>query len=114
MLRIITAVFFAVSANGAVAQYCPEIKFARGASSGEVSGQVSDTLPLCFLFGSGEGQTARLQLFGSENACFTVAGVIDCQDDFSFRTQGRTYEVGVFQLFRRTAWEHFTLRLTIY
>ncbi len=101
-------------ALGASAQGCHEIKFARGASSGEVSGQVSETESLCFTFGSGAGQTARIEIFGSENACFVVDGIVDCTDDFTFTTQRRIYQIYVYQLFRSLGVEQFRLRLTIY
>jgi hypothetical protein len=95
------------------AQACSEIRFARGAFSGEAAGQVADGAPLCYTFGSGAGQTARLQILGNDNTCFTVRGVVDCQADFSFATSAQTYEVRVFQLVRRPGAETFTLRLTI-
>lgn len=113
MFRSLATLLFAALATGASAQSCSEIRFAPGASSGEVSGQVTDGSPLCFSFGTGAGQSARLQLFGSENTCFGVTGVIDCQDDFSFRTQRGMYRVMVHQLFRSPASETFTLRLSI-
>lgn len=113
MFRVIVALFLGLWASHAVAQSCSEIRFASGASSGAVSGHVTDGRPLCFTFGSGAGQTAQLQISGSENACFTVDGVVDCRYDFSFTTQPRTYTVNVFQILRSTASEDFTLRLTI-
>ena len=113
MLRMITVLFLGLWATGAIAQSCSEIRFARGASSGEVSGQVSDGQPLCFTFGSGAGQVARLQLSGSQNACFTVPSVVDCQIDFSFTTRHQNYTINVFQLIRNTTSEKFTLQLTI-
>ncbi|ETX29293.1 hypothetical protein [Roseivivax isoporae] len=103
----------AVLPDRAGAQSCSEIRFARGASSGEVSGRVAEGEALCYSFGTGSGQTARLQLFGSRNTCFAVLGVVDCQEDFSFRTQAGTYEVYVAPLFRTATYETFTLRLTI-
>lgn len=111
---ILGAVLLAAAASTAEAQGCMEIRFQPGAVSGEVTGRVTEGAPLCFIFGSGAGQTARLQLFGSQNACFSISGVVDCQDDFSFRTAPATYQVTVFQLFRAPSWEQFTLRLTIY
>ncbi|MBU2962392.1 hypothetical protein KO516_16500 [Citreicella sp. C3M06] len=104
---------FGLCATGALAQGCHEIKFSRGASSGEVSGRVSDSAPLCFSFGSGAGQTARVQLFGSQNTCFAIVGVADCRDDYSFVTQRRPYQINVSPLMRSNGFEDFTLRLTI-
>lgn len=113
MARIIATALLALSAQGAFAQSCSEIRFSPGTSSGEVSGEVSSERPACFLFGSGAGQTARLRLSGSENTCFTLPGVVDCRDDFSFRTERRTYQVNVFQLFEAPGTEAYSLRLSI-
>jgi len=113
MTKYLTAIISCLWASGATAQSCMEIKFAPGASSGEIAAYVIENEPKCFIFGTGAGQTARLQLFGSNNACFTIKDVIDCQDDYSFRTQRRNYEVGVFQLFPKRSYEEVTLRLTI-
>ena len=109
----VLALCLCAAGGSASAQSCSEIRFASGASSGEVSGRVTDNAPLCFVFGTGAGQSARLQLLGSDNTCFTIPGVTDCQDDFSFRTSAGTYRVNVFQLFRKVSYDPFTLRLTI-
>ncbi|WP_103224564.1 hypothetical protein [Roseibium marinum] len=114
MRRYFTTLCLALWAGGAAAQDCSEIIFEPGTSSGEVSGQVINGQPMCFIFGSGAGQTARLQLFGSDDTCFTVPDVIDCQADFSFPTQPRNYTVNVFQFLRSATSEEFTLRLTIH
>ncbi len=113
MLRAVAISFLTVFAFGAAAEGCPAIKFAKGASSGEVSGQVTDGAPRCFSFTAGAGQTARLQLSGSENACFTVYDVADCRIDLSIPTEAGTYRLIVAQLFPAPRAEAFTLRLTI-
>lgn len=112
--KVIAALFaFGLCAGAASAQGCHEIRFDRGASSGEVSGRVTDNQPLCFTFGSGAGQTARIQLLGSRNTCFSIIGVADCRDDYSFTTQRRPYQINVSQLMRAGRYEDFTLRLSI-
>ncbi|WP_226780945.1 hypothetical protein [Oceaniglobus trochenteri] len=113
MLRIVLATLVALWATGAAAQSCSEIKFARGASSGAVSGVVAPGESICFLFGSGAGQTARIRLSGSNNVCFGIDGIDDCQEDFSFRTQAATYVIRVHQLFRSARTEPFRLDLSI-
>ncbi|MEM7644319.1 MAG: hypothetical protein AAF366_17605 [Pseudomonadota bacterium] len=99
--------------GAAAAQSCSEIRFAPGTASGEVTAGVTDGRPACFRFGSGNDQVARIQLFGSENACFNVRGVVDCQDDFSFRTERQTYVIDVTQLFPAPDIEDVRIRLTI-
>lgn len=113
MLRLSASLAMGLLATGATAQQCEEIRFTSGTSSGEVSGQVIEGNPMCFTFGSGAGQTARLDLSGSDNACFTIDDVVDCQANYSFETAGRTYRVGIFQLFPQSEAETFSLRLTI-
>lgn len=68
---------------------------------------------MCYTFGSGAGQIARLVLSGSDNACFTIDDVVDCQTNYSFETARQTYSVGVFQLFPRSEPETFNLQLNI-
>lgn len=109
VLLLLGGLFAASSASAA----CSEIRFAPGAYSGEVEGYVIDGEPRCFTFGTGAGQTARLQIFGSDNTCFTVPGIADCRDELSFSTRRRDYQVNVFQLFRKVSYDPFTLRLTI-
>jgi len=74
---------------------------------------VGDGAPFCFTFGAGAGQTARLQIRGTDNTCFTVRDVVDCRADFSFTTRGRADEVRVYQPVRRYGAGTFALRLAI-
>ncbi|CTQ47604.1 hypothetical protein [Roseibium aggregatum] len=113
MKQYLFLLFLVCAAPGALAQDCSKITFAPGASSGEISGRVTEEKPMCFTFASGEGQVARLQLSESNNICFTVYDVVDCQDDFSFRTQNRDYTVLIAPFVRIPDFEEFTLRLTI-
>ena len=114
MRRIVIAAAAALWAAAAAAQLCPEIRFSPGASSGEFSSRVIAGQPQCFSFPTGLGQTARVQILGSDNACFTVDGLADCRDDLSFLTTEGRYTFRVFQLFDRPAWETYTLRLSIH
>lgn len=113
MPRLCACLAFGLFATPATAQVCEEIKFLPGSSSGEVSGRVIEGSPTCYTFASGAGQTATLVLSGSENACFTIDGVVDCQASHNFETARQTYTVGVFQLFPRTEAETFSLELSI-
>lgn len=113
LLAVLVFIAIGLFATGADAQQCEEIRFAPGASYGDVSGQVIDGSPMCFTFGAGAGQSARLDLTGSDNTCFNIEGVVDCQDSYAFATARQTYRVMVHQLFPRTVPETFDLRLTI-
>ena len=76
MKHVLTVLALCLCAAGgsASAQSCSEIRFASGASSGEVSGRVTDNAPLCFVFGTGAGQSARLQLRDQGRARMCPAG----------------------------------------
>ncbi|EPX78438.1 hypothetical protein [Salipiger mucosus] len=114
MRAILLAIGLGFVAQASAAQSCSEIRFARGASSGEVSGYTIDGEPRCYTFGSGAGQTATVELFSTGNACFTIAGVVDCRAEYRFTTNRQTYRIGVYQLLRSPSYEEFRLRLTIY
>jgi hypothetical protein len=113
MLKLTTLLALVLFVPSAAAQQCEEISFSSGTTSGEVSGRVTEENPMCFTFASGAGQTAKLDLYGSDNACFTIDNVVDCQSNYSFETAQQTYKVGVYQLFPDYEAEDFTLRLTI-
>ena len=79
-MRLVLLLLGGLLAASSASAACSEIRFAPGASAGEVKGQVIDGEPRCFTFGAGSGQSARLQIFGSDNTCFTVPGIADCRD----------------------------------
>lgn len=111
MHRLVLAALFGLLATAASAQSCREIKFARGASSGEVTGIVSDTKTDCYTFGTGAGQAVRLQSLGNLNICLTMSN-IDCTGDIAFTSRKGTYQVNVMPLFR-SGGDAYRLRLTI-
>ena len=113
MLKLLVKIIFLLYAVDASAEECQEMRFAPGASSAVVSGKVIEGSPMCLTFGTGAGQTARLELSGSDNACFTIEDVVDCQANYSFETTQRTYRFRIFQLFPRAPAETVSLRLAI-
>ncbi len=113
MLKFIAQFIFCLLATGVSAEECKEIRFASGKSSAVVSGRVIEASPMCLTFSTGAGQTARLDQSGSDNACFTIEGVVDCQESYSFRTDQQTYRFRIFQLFPRSESEVVSLRLSI-
>ena len=113
MLKSFISLFFLIFAAEASAQDCNEIRFDPGASSAVVSGQVIKGSPMCLTFGTGAGQTASLELSGSDNACITIEDVVDCQTSYSFQTGQRDYRFRIFQLFPRAPAENVSLRLSI-
>ena len=109
MHRLVLAALFGLLATAASAQSCREIKFARGASSGEVTGIVSDTKTDCYTFGTGAGQAVRLQTLGNLNICLTMSN-IDCTGDIAFTSRKGTYQVNVSQ-YNRGSFGGYTLKV---
>jgi len=110
-----TSIVLAVgSGASAMAQECIPIRFARGASSGTVSGMASseESSP-CYTIATGREQTARVHLVrkGPDTA-FTIPGVVDNRD-FTFKTEARTYIINVYQTFRRSGRGPFTLGVSV-
>lgn len=99
-------------ASPSQSQSCREIRFAQGASSGTVTGEAGND-GTCYAFASGAGQTARITLDGPDTMCVTIPDVVDCQSDYSWTTQARSYELLVFQMFRKSAPAPFKLTLSI-
>lgn len=94
-------------------QSCKEIRFAPGASSGAVSGMIAARESVCYRFGSGAGQTARLRLVTGPFACFNVDEFVECQGEATFTTQARSYRVTVFTFDSRRAYGPYSLELSI-
>lgn len=113
MFRLIAVLILSMWGSGAVGQSCTEIRFAPGASSGDVHGKIGFNEYHCYRFRSGAGQTARLKLSAGPFACFSVRDIVDCQDDYIFNTQARAYEVIVSTFDRRAAYGPYLLELSI-
>ncbi|WP_439521612.1 hypothetical protein [Marivita sp.] len=113
MFRFVIALGLGLWASESDAQNCKEIKFARGSSSGVVNEMIGFNEYHCYTFRSGAGQTARLTLSASPFACFTVRDVVDCQDEYTFTTQARSYEILVSTFDRRAAYGPYALQLSI-
>lgn len=94
-------------------QSCKEIRFAPGASSGVVSGMIAARESVCYRFGSGAGQTARLKLVTGPYACFNVDEIVECQGEATFTTQARSYKITVFTFDSRRAYGPYSLELSI-
>ena len=59
----------------------------------------------CFTLEVGAGQTATVKIVecGGEDTAFNIAGVVDNQADYSFRTAAGTYQIDVYRAFAREA-----------
>lgn len=115
MARFILGLFLlcVLAPPGAGAQSCTEIRFARGASSAEVTGSAPADGVICYALSTGAGQQARLRVLEGNNTIFTIEGLVDAQNDYSFRTKARTYRILVGQLMRAARDQPFRLHVSV-
>ena len=93
---------------------CTPIHFAKGASSATVSGTVGSDEPFpCYMLETGKGQTATLRFRKTNgNMAFTIYGLVDDRDRYSFKTEAQTYKFIVFQNLRSTP-DPFSLMISV-
>lgn len=94
--------------------HCTPIDFPRGASSAAVSGTAGSDEPFpCYALTTAYGQTASLNFAKTNgNMAFTIDGLIDDQESYTFKTAARTYRFIVFQTLRATP-TPFTLSVSV-
>ena len=108
----LVAAMLTVAAGVTFAEECREIRFQRGQHSGRVQGVAPPDDVVCYRMATGAGQTANLKLKG-RNVIFSIAGVVDGQNTYSFTTEKKTYSVYVGQLMRSVREEPFSLTVSI-
>lgn len=81
---------------------CTPIHFARGQSSATLNGSVGSDEPfLCYTLATGKDQTATFKFIKTNgNMAFSIYGLVDDRDSYSFRTEAKTYKFIVFQTLR--------------
>jgi hypothetical protein len=84
---------------------CIPIAFAPGHSTAIVKGIAPFGPPFaCYTVAAGLGQTATIKLTRSNgNMAFNIDGVVDNRDNYSFKTEARTYKIDVYQITREQA-----------
>ncbi|MGA8756775.1 MAG: hypothetical protein WB611_10640 [Stellaceae bacterium] len=102
------------------AQKCIPIHFARGAWSATVRGiaQSMDTPDSgsCYTLTTAKGETATLTIITTspdDDTAFTIPGVVDNQQNYSFKTEAKTYTIAVYLTFARQPDRPFTMRVTV-
>ena len=61
----------------------------------------SDEPLLCYTLAAAKGQTATLKFTKTNgNMAFSIYGLVDDRDNYSFRTEAKTYKFIVFQTLR--------------
>jgi hypothetical protein len=112
-LRSASLALGVVLVTGAVnAQSCEPIHFKRGSYSGTVEGVAPAEDVVCYELATGAGQRATVKVTG-KNVIFSIGGVIDAQDEYSFTTKKQTYRIIVGQLMRSITKEPFTLTVSV-
>jgi hypothetical protein len=103
--------------SAAPALACTPIHFARGTSSATVTGiaKSSEEPFTCYTLATGRGQTATVQLLngGKDDTAFNIDGVVDNQDNHTFKTEAKTYTISVYHMFVREADKRFTLQVSV-
>lgn len=102
-----------VAAPAAACDQTTEIRFARGATSGEVSGMAPFPGSRCYTIEVGDAQTVRVTLVDGAGLAFRVDGVVDFATDHAFVSRRGTYRIGVFHQTRSVAAYPFRLRVAV-
>lgn len=108
------------SVGALAAPKCTPIYFARGAWSTTVRGvaQSMDTPDsgACYTLTTGKGQAATLTILTtlpSDDTAFTIPGVVDNRDKYSFTTDAKTYQILVYRTFAREPNQPFAMQVMV-
>jgi hypothetical protein len=92
---------------------CTPIKFAAGTTGADVEGVAPPEDVLCYSLETGNGQTATVRVAQGRNIIFSILDMVDAQDNYTFTTEAKTYEIIVGQLMRSVTDEPFTLEISV-
>lgn len=93
---------------------CRTIQFQAGASSITISGSVDPDATQCFHFSTRQGQNVRVAITSKDqNTVFSILGLVDARDQYTFKSQKQTYEIVVGQLMRSATADTYQLMLSI-
>ncbi|MEL6317634.1 MAG: hypothetical protein AAFR16_08370 [Pseudomonadota bacterium] len=114
VVAAVMAAALGLGSGAAHAQQCKAIKFAPGTVSAEVRGVAPAEGVRCYTLRTGAGQTAALRVTEGRNTAFSIEGLVDARDAYTFRTEAKTYRILVLQVLRAAAGERFrmTVRVT--
>jgi hypothetical protein len=111
-LSCLAAIHLLVAAGAVQAQSCEPIQFKRGHSSGTVRGIAPPDDVVCYELRTGADQRADVSVEGN-NIMFSVSGLVDGRDQYSFATEKKTYRIDVGQLMRSISDEPFALTVSV-
>ena len=101
-----------IVAGTAQAESCQPIQFERGSYSGTVRGIAPPEGLVCYEVRTGAGQHAEVLVEG-RNMIFSIPGVTEVQEQHSFTTEKKTYQILVGQLMRSVTDEPFSLTVSV-
>lgn len=116
MRPLILAAAFTGLATAGHAQTCHAIHFAHGASAAVVRGTAGwdDPATPCFTLGVRRGQTVSVRVLRPDgNTAFSVVGVVDDQDRYSFTAPSSDIRFSVFETLRAPA-TPFAIEVQVY
>lgn len=94
---------------------CRPIQFQKGASSADIRGEASPDGASCLQFGTGANQAVLLSVKSPhDQVAFSIRGLVDDRQQYSFTSEKKTYEVLLFQSMKSTATVGYTLTLSIH
>jgi hypothetical protein len=111
-LALLAASHLVIVASPAHAQSCKPIQFKRGHYSGTVRGIAPPEDGVCYEVRTGAGQSADVRVDG-RNVIFSIPGVVEVQERYSFTTEKKTYRILVSQLMRSVTDEPFSLTVSV-
>ena len=92
---------------------CTQIRFETGQSSSTIRGLAPAGDVVCYTMATGRGQTAVLKVISGNNTIFAIDGLVDARDDYSFRTERKTYRILVGQLMRAVSPQAFAISVSV-
>jgi hypothetical protein len=104
-LSPVPAALLSLVCSSALAQEptkCTPVHFAAGKSFATITGSVGSDAPFpCFTLATGKGQKATFTFTKTNgNMAFSIYGVVDDQESYSFKTEARSYKFMMFQTLR--------------
>jgi hypothetical protein len=98
--------------QGSAAADCDTVDFRSGATSVTLEGNAPADGVACIDLPAEAGQAISLRLAGEDDILFSIEGVVDGQNTYSFMAESRSYNIVVFQLTRAAQAEPFSLAIT--
>jgi hypothetical protein len=97
-------------------QKCTPIHLTQEQSSSIVKGVAANDPLACYSLTARSGQTVTLSIVkqsSKDDTAFTIPGVVDNQDKYTFKTEAKTYQIFVYLTFARQPPRPFSMQVTV-